>query len=133
MDTSKDPCPLCGGRKTRGAVVCVSCRSAYYVGDKNGNWKGGKIVGTDGYVRVYRPEDPRANMGRYMAEHKVVMEELLGRPLLPNENVHHKNGNRQDNRPSNLELWTSSQPTGQRVEDLVVWAKEILGLYGEGE
>lgn len=57
------------------------------------------------------------------------MEEILGRPLLRTENVHHKNGVRHDNRPENLELWSTHQPKGQRVEDLVEWAREILNLY----
>lgn len=57
------------------------------------------------------------------------MEEVLGRALLPKESVHHRNGVRDDNRPENLELWIVKQPYGQRPEDLVRFAKEILELY----
>lgn len=52
-------------------------------------------------------------------EHRMVMEKILGRQLTPWENVHHKNGLRSDNRPENLELWTSWQPSGQRISDLI--------------
>ena len=76
----------------------------------------------DGYVQVSRN-------GKTYFEHRLIMEEMLGRSLFPNENVHHKNGLRRDNRPSNLELWTSSQPSGQRVTDLLAWAHEIIERY----
>ena len=59
------------------------------------------------------------------------MEESIGRYLLPGESVHHRNGVRDDNRIENLELWVKSQPAGQRVEDLLAWAREIVGRYGD--
>jgi GrpB-like predicted nucleotidyltransferase (UPF0157 family) len=63
-------------------------------------------------------------------EHRVVMEQTLGRELKPSEHVHHRSGNRLDNRPPNLELWTIGQPNGQRVRDLLDWlARDYPALF----
>lgn len=93
--------------------------------------KGSGYKTKQGYVRVYLPNHPNATARGYVMQHVVVMSELLGRPLKNIENVHRINGNKSDNRPENLELWASKQPKGQRVEDLLAWARELLKEYGE--
>lgn len=93
---------------------------------------GSGSVTKDGYRVVCRTNHPLfPNKTKQIFEHRLVMAEYLNRPLKPHETVHHKNGDRLDNRIENLELWSSLHPEGQRVEDKIIWAKEILRLYNE--
>lgn len=99
------------------------CRRHYYRSRKNLDWtttellrapKGTGHTTKSGYRIV-------THDGEQIFEHRLVMERHLGRPLLPYEEVHHKNGHKADNRLENLELWSRSQPTGQRIADLVAY------------
>lgn len=65
----------------------------------------------------------------YVFEHILVMEERLGRRLVPGETAHHLNGVRDDNSLQNLELWCKPQPTGVRAEDAYRHALEIVARY----
>lgn len=122
------------GLTPKKSIISPQCRKATIEarrGKVSTSWKGGRII-ENGYVLIWFPEHPNANSGRtrsYVPEHRMIMSEIIGRPLLRTEQVHHKNGIRYDNRPENLELWTTSQPSGQRVEDRIKWAKEFLSLY----
>ena len=107
------PCVECGSATKHPDGWCLHCRVESDPRD-------------DGYVRV-------SWQGRMVGLHRIVMQEALGRPLFRDENVHHINGDRADNRLENLELWSTSQPAGQRVEDKVEWAQMILTRYGHLE
>lgn len=95
-----------------------------------GREKGSGTINSSGYKLIWKPEHPNANGSGRIMEHRLVMSGFLKRPLLSSEYVHHKNGNRLDNRIENLELCCNqAQPPGQRVEDLIIWAKNILSTY----
>lgn len=129
-DVNSSPCIDCGGRRTRRSKArCAVCARKYHVGPKHATWKGGRHDDGRGYVVVRATEHPDVKATGYVLEHRLVMEKALGRRLLPEENVHHRNGDKADNRLENLELWSTSQPPGQRVEDKIKWAKELLALY----
>jgi hypothetical protein len=99
-------------------------------GSANPAWKGGRVYTSRGYIRVNGTNHPyREKRHNSIFEHRLVMEKIIGRYLTEDEIVHHKNGVRDDNRPENLELCVKFQPPSQRVEDLIVWAKQILIRY----
>ena len=88
-------------------------------------------IDAQGYKTITKHNHPNQmdNRGR-IREHIFVMSEHLGRPLMKGESVHHKNGERLDNRIENLELWHKGQPAGQRVEDKIKFYIEFLTSYG---
>ena len=119
-------CPLHSGRVQRGARIDAPINA------KRADAYVGKWTKTNGYL-VRDEYGPAVEKGRRekrtVMQHRLVMEQHLGRPLTANENVHHINGVRDDNRIENLELWTKSQPAGQRVVDKIAWAIEFLQEY----
>ncbi len=119
-----------GHTRSCGCLQRENAGKNHKTGSDNHMWKGGRYVDKSGYALRYVGINghPRYKK-RYVLEHVLVMENLLGRYLFPGENVHHKNGVRDDNRSENLELWVTSQPCGQRPEDLLKWADEIILRY----
>jgi hypothetical protein len=119
-------CSLKSGRShSCGCHKSETSRANGEANRKTGTWTDGQ-----GYVWVLARDYPNyvrdGHKHQYIKEHRVVMGMEVGRPLEPHENVHHKNGDKADNRIENLEMWVTHQPNGQRLEDAIEYAIEIL-------
>ena len=82
-----------------------------------------------GYVEIKVGQQRSRRHSHWMLHHRYIMERHIGRLLFDHENVHHINGQRDDNRLENLELWSTSQPAGQRVADKLVWCDWFKAQY----
>lgn len=121
-------CVLCGeeslkvkGKRNRsGRYYCSKSCAAKDGGGLKGmkgeahySWKGGRNVIKNGYIEIWAPKHPHARGGKYVREHRLVMEEHIGRYLEPHELVHHLNGVKNDNRIENLKIVTNETHKGE--------------------
>lgn len=105
-------------RSTKRKYCCHKCYSDSQIGiplnldikgSKNPNWKGGRRKDKDGYILIHAPFHPYCDSDGYVREHRLVMEKYFKKFLLPQEVVHHKNNNKEDNRIENLELFKKEE------------------------
>lgn len=99
---------------------------AFQSGEKHRNWHGGKTINYNGYIEVYQPDHPHPIHGHNVLEHRLMIERHIGRYLRPNEEVHHINGDRQDNRLENLQLMTKSEH--QTLERMIDMSDRICSI-----
>ena len=93
----------------RGQMKYCSRKCQDFKGEKNSNWRGGKRITRKGYILIYSPIHPFADVNKECLEHRLIMENHIGRYLKSAEVVHHINGIKYDNRLENLKLFINEK------------------------
>ena len=103
-------CKLCGKPVNwRGKKVKFCSKKCRQSGKFNNNFKRGWTIDKFGYKHILLEKGRSGQKRNYRREHRLIMESFLGRKLLKNEIVHHKNHNKLDNRIKNLVIMTRSE------------------------
>lgn len=93
---------------TKESKIKIGKNTPKRFGEKNHAWKGGRTIAKCGYVLIRSTKHPFKNRMGYVQEHRLVMENHLGRYLKKEEHVHHINENKLDNRIENLQIVSNS-------------------------
>lgn len=121
--------PMKGSKHTEEtrAKMRAATNPQHAKGEEAVNWKGGRVLDRRGYVLIYMPEHPNA-IGNYVFEHRLVMEETIGRLLERDELVHHMNHDKADNRPENLMIMSRGEHSRHHrlIEPFSVWKRHKL-------
>jgi hypothetical protein len=91
----------------KGHIPWIKTHGHLFRRENSANWKGGRIFKNTGYIMLRMPDHPTADSQGYILEHRYVMEQKIGRLLKTEEQVHHINRNKKDNRPDNLMLFVN--------------------------
>ena len=119
-------CPICGdkkkihnyrARKPSYTGLCKKCFMLTIKGENSYSWKGGRIVDVGGYGLIKDIEHPLAGVRGYVLEHRLVAANEWGVEAVRDMDVHHKDGNKQNNSIENLELMTRSEHTAKTWKD----------------
>ena len=135
-------CVMCGVARwtvrrrdgTSRSKHCLYCFLKTLSGSNNHSWKGGKFRTREGYIKILSKGHPNPDNAGYVAEHRLVMERELGRYLEKNEDVHHLNGVKDDNRPANLSVLSHGEhkqltlPYQKRIKELEAIVEKLIGF-----
>jgi hypothetical protein len=131
-------CIDCGKQIQRVSIRCRSCRTKYRWSEKGANSFNmitGKIWHTKGYVLIYKPDHPKAKSDGSIYEHRYIWEQIHGKFLPEGWVVHHLNGIRHDNRPSNLIALPNQKHNtilyakGKRIQELEALLRQQNQLF----